>query len=109
MTGEQYGEDTQKMLVAISLLEAQIKCVDTNTPFDGEAWLATLDERSLGRIMLDRKIVKMFFGGGPKGINQRTRKELIALMLKVKESYPQLMGDTFQTQLDDLMKREVMP
>lgn len=105
MTDEQYGEDSQKMMVFILLLEAKIKAIETGVVFNEEEWLSSLDHFNFGRELLDRKFVKMFFGGGPKGVNSRIRKALIALMLHVDQKYPQAKGPNFDEALKEQMRK----
>lgn len=39
--------------------------------------MASLKDFNMGLEVLDRGFIKVFFGGGPKGINGRIRKALI--------------------------------
>lgn len=107
MTDEQYGEDSNRMVIQLKLFEAIIESFNQKIPFDREAWLESLNSFNLGREILDRGFLRMFFGGGPKGINKRIRETLIKKMLEIDKHYPSLKGENFDLELKSEMSKLV--
>ena len=107
MTDEQYGADSNRMVIQLKLFEALIDSFNQKIPFDKEKWLEGLDSFNLGREILDRGCLRMFFGGGPKGINKRIRESLIKKMLEVDKQYPSLKGKNFDEELKAEMSKLV--
>lgn len=107
MTDQEYADDSQKMILQMLLLEFRIDHVHGRRIYSDEAWLKSLESFNLGREILDRKFLKIFFGGGPKGINKRIRVALINLMLKIDKEYPELKGENFDFSLKELLRKNL--
>lgn len=106
MTDEQYGDDSLKMLLQIILLEFQINAHLRGVKFSDEEWFKYLETFNFGRELLDRGFIKMFFGGGPKGINKRIRKALLKFMLKIEKEHPDQKGSNFDSIFKELVSKE---
>ena len=105
MKDSDYAEDSQKMIVQMKFLEFRISAIEKKIEVTEEDWLKAMENFNIGREILDRGFLKMFFGGGPKGINLRIRKALVDLMLRVDRGYPQIKGPNFDESLKDLVRR----
>lgn len=99
MTDQEYAEDSQRMIIEIMLYEFKIDDIKGIRKFSEQAYLDSLKDFNVGREVLKRGYLKMFFNGGPAGINKRIRKSMVNLMIEISEKYPQIKGPGFDEHL----------